>query len=246
MPTEDSFIVIIPARYASKRFPGKVLAKIAGKPMIQYVYELACCSKASSVYIATEDHRVEKLAKELGAQVIMTEANLASGTERAYAAAKALDLSADSLIVNVQADEPLLPAENINQVASLMTLGVDMASLTVPVTNRVELENENCVKVVMDKNKRALFFSRAVIPYDNGNIFHCHRHLGIYAYKLAFLAQYVHWQPSPYEKIERLEQLRALYHGANIQLAIANVPPPAGVDHPNDIERIEALLKLKG
>ncbi len=248
MVAETSFVVIIPARYASNRFPGKVLTKIAGKPMLQYVYELACLSKASSVYIATDDHRVERLAKELGAPVIMTDANLASGTERVYEAAKILGLSADSLIVNVQGDEPLLPAENINQVASLLTGEVDMASLTAPITARAELENRNCVKLVMDKNKRALFFSRAVIPYDSGkgNLSHWHRHLGIYAYRLAFLAQYVSWQPSPYEELEQLEQLRALYYGATIQLASARVVPPAGVDDPTDIERIEALLKSKG
>lgn len=251
MPTDTSFIVIIPARYASKRFPGKLLAKIAGKPMIQYVYELACNSKASSVYIATDNHLIEEQAKEFGADVIMTDANLASGTERVYEAAKSLELSADSLVVNVQGDEPLLPPENINQVAALMTAGMDMASLTVPVADRVELENENCVKVVMDKRQRALFFSRAVIPYapyahegGNQDLSYWHRHLGIYAYRLAFLAQYVRWQPSPYEKLEKLEQLRALYHGANIQLALADSPPPAGVDHPTDIERMEALLRL--
>lgn len=241
---EDSFIVIIPARYASRRFPGKALAKIAGKPMIQYVYERACQSKARSVHIATDDDRIVAAARDFDAPTVMTAAELSSGTERVFAAAKALKLSDTDLIVNVQGDEPLLPAENIDQVAALMSADADMASLTVPIADETELGNENCVKAVMDKDGRALFFSRAVIPHYRGGkaLSHWHRHLGIYAYRMAFLARYVGWPPSLYERIEQLEQLRALCNGATIRLARAGSIPPAGVDNPADIGRIEKLL----
>lgn len=246
MPTKNSplFTVIIPARYESHRFPGKVLARIAGKSMLQYVYEQACRSQASSIYIATDDERIAAAAADFEARIIMTSRKLASGTERVFAAASALQLGEDSLIVNVQGDEPLLPPENINQVAAVLNKDMDMASLLAPIENDEQLKNENCVKVVSDHQGRALYFSRAVIPHSHSRATFAYwqRHIGIYAYRMGFLNKYVHWKPCAAEKLEQLEQLRALYYGATIQLAVAQTPPPPGIDTPADLKTVEELL----
>ena len=248
MQARPAFIIIIPVRYASVRFPGKPLAKIAGKAMIQYVYEQACLSNAERVYIATDDKRIAEEVQKFDAPIVMTAERLASGTERVFAAASSLKLPPDSLIVNVQGDEPLLPPENINQTAALLRDDVDMASLSTPIEDYEQLINKDCVKVVMDKQGRALYFSRSIIPYSfcrgsrKEDLSYWQRHLGIYAYRMDFLTKYTAWRESAYERLEKLEQLRALYYGATIQLARAQSVPPLGVDSPADIQMVEALL----
>ena len=239
-----SFVVIIPARYNSQRFPGKVLVRIGGKTVLQHVYEKACLSQASAVYVATDDERVASEASSFQASVIMTSSHLASGTERVFAAASILGLEQNCPIVNVQGDEPLLPPENISQVAALLCDAVDMASLVVPIESDDELRSNSCVKVVSNEQEQALYFSRSIIPHSSceHDITIWQRHLGIYAYKMSFLQRYVHWKPCIYEKVEKLEQLRALYYGATIQLAVARISPPPGIDEPQDVARIEKLL----
>ena len=239
------FTVIIPARYASSRFPGKPLARLGGKPMLLWVYELALKSQARHVHIATDDERIAEVARTAGASVVMTPTTLASGTERAHAAAQQLRLPPETIIVNVQGDEPRLPPAHINQVAQLLHAHpkADMTSLSVPIEDPDQLSDRNCVKVVCDCEGRALFFSRAAIPFaadakDTLRQGIWRRHLGIYAYRLAFLNKYVGWPRSAYEQIENLEQLRALYHGAYALLATTKAGPP-GVDTPEDLRRLE-------
>ena len=238
------FTVIIPARYASSRFPGKPLALLGTKPMLLWVYELALKSQATSVHIATDDERIAQVARAAGASVVMTSPDLASGTERVWAAAKRLRLPSATVIVNVQGDEPRLPPAHINQVAQLLHAHpkADMTSLSVPITDLNQLNDRNCVKVVCDVAGRALFFSRTAIPMATAankalgqRVWH--RHLGLYAYRLKFLDTYVRWPRSAYEQMEDLEQLRALYHGAYVLLAPTQ-QAPTGIDTPADLQRL--------
>lgn len=240
--TKKPFTVIIPARYASSRFPGKPLALLGTKPMLLWVYELALKSQATSVHIATDDERIAQVARAAGASVVMTSPDLASGTERVWAAAKQLRLSSATVIVNVQGDEPRLPPAHINRVAQLLHAHpkADMTSLSVPITDLNQLNDRNCVKVVCDVAGRALFFSRAAIPMATAAKLGqgvWHRHLGLYAYRLKFLDTYVRWPRSAYEQMEDLEQLRALYHGAYVLLAPTQ-QAPAGIDTPADLQRL--------
>lgn len=243
------FTVIIPARYGSTRLPGKPLADIAGKTMIERVYERALSSKAAQVVIATDDERVRQAAEAFGGKCLMTRVDHESGTDRLQEAAAQLGLSEHDVVVNVQGDEPLIPPENINQVYdNIVASNAAIATLSVAITDVEEYLNPNAVKVVAAADGTALYFSRAAIPFVRDMpsqlpaALSAQRHVGIYAYKVSLLNQFVHWPPSPLELTERLEQLRALEHGAKIHVAPAQVEPPAGVDTEADLLRLRSLL----
>lgn len=250
------FTVVIPARYASTRLPAKPLKEIAGKPMIQHVYERACESLAAQVIIATDDARIEAAAKSFGAQVCMTSATHTSGTDRLQEVVTTLGLADDEIVVNVQGDEPLIPAQVINQVARNLASMRDasMATLSEPIHSLADFRNPNIVKVVADVDGRALYFSRAPIPWPRDHFanadantlpenFPAQRHIGIYAYRVGLLHKFVTWQPAPLEKIESLEQLRVMWNGQVIHIAEAIVAVPGGVDTEEDLQRIKLLLE---
>jgi 3-deoxy-manno-octulosonate cytidylyltransferase (CMP-KDO synthetase) len=238
-----AFVVVIPARYASSRLPGKPLADIGGKPMVQWVWQQAMQSGASRVVIATDDARVEQVAREFGAEVLMTDPAHNSGTERLAEVVRCLALTADTVVVNVQGDEPFVPPAIIRQVADNLASQhqARMATLAVALNDPAEIANPNIVKVVCDKNGYALYFSRAVVPFDRDGAFqhecavHYQRHIGIYAYRAGFILDYVSWPASTLERIECLEQLRVLWQGERIHVAIAAEVPPVGVDTPADL-----------
>ncbi|WP_288985847.1 3-deoxy-manno-octulosonate cytidylyltransferase [uncultured Pseudoalteromonas sp.] len=249
------FVVVIPARYASTRLPGKPLADICGKPMIQHVYEKACFSGASKVVIATDHQKVFDAAKHFTNDVLMTREDHQSGTERLAEVVDLLDLSDDTIVVNVQGDEPLLSPDNVSQVATLLAQSTaPMATLSVAIEERDEVFNPNAVKVVSDINKNALYFSRASIPFDRSammaeqqplNLAPFQRHVGIYAYRAGFIKQYIQLSVSPLEVLESLEQLRVLYHGYAIKIEQAVVTPHAGVDTPEDLAKVVAHIQSK-
>ncbi|WP_416308679.1 3-deoxy-manno-octulosonate cytidylyltransferase [Neptunicella sp. SCSIO 80796] len=244
------FTVVIPARYASSRFPGKPLADIHGKPMIQHVYQRATEAGASQVIVATDDRRIADVVEGFGGQLCMTSDQHESGTERLAEVVDILGLDNDEIVVNVQGDEPFIPAVNIQQVAENLHAfnQAEMATLAVRISDVEEAFNPNVVKVVTDKMGYALYFSRATIPYDRSRFMdediiddigdYYLRHIGIYAYKAGFIKQYVNMQPSGLEQIESLEQLRVLWHGEKIHVDIAREVPPTGVDTPADLQRL--------
>nr|WP_320134973.1 3-deoxy-manno-octulosonate cytidylyltransferase [uncultured Amphritea sp.] len=251
-----AFSVVIPARFGSSRFPGKPLADIAGKPMIQHVYERAIQSEAQRVIIATDDQRIADVAQGFGAEVCMTSAEHLSGTDRLQEVVHSLGFYADDIVVNVQGDEPLIPPRIINQVAHNLSAVSDasIATLCEPINDIDALLNPNVVKVVADQNGRALYFSRAPIPWPrdafNSESGRCvmpvgvdfQRHIGIYAYRVKLLNDFVLWPAAPLEETECLEQLRAMWNGAIIHVDVADELPPAGVDTPEDLERIRHLF----
>ncbi|HHW7545006.1 TPA: 3-deoxy-manno-octulosonate cytidylyltransferase [Mannheimia haemolytica] len=247
------FTVIIPARYASSRLPRKPLLDIAGKPMIQHVWEKAQLAGASRVIIATDHPEIEALAQSFGAEVCMTSEKHNSGTERLAEVIEKMQIADSEIIVNIQGDEPLIPPVIVTQVAqNLDAYQVNMATLGVKLATREELFNPNAVKVVADKNGMALYFSRASIPFPRDSFPDCDdsfvaaqgylRHIGIYAYRAGFVKQYVAWQPTQLEQLESLEQLRALWHGEKIHIEPAKEAPQVGVDTPEDLERVRAIL----
>lgn len=241
------FHVIIPARFASTRLPGKVLLDIAGKPMVQHVYERAQASGAESVVIATDSEQVRAACEAFGATVCMTLDTHQSGTERVAEAVSLLDYNDDDIIVNVQADEPLLPTALIQQVAEELSLHdtVKMASLCKVVDDVEELFNPNMAKVILNHRRQAMYFSRAPIPWERDNFklgavpsqmggVH-YRHIGLYAYRASFLQQYIEMEPCEAEHLELLEQLRVLWHGGRIQMGIVKQTVPRGVDTETDL-----------
>ncbi|EGV06645.1 3-deoxy-D-manno-octulosonate cytidylyltransferase [Haemophilus pittmaniae HK 85] len=250
-----SFTVIIPARFASSRLPGKPLADIGGKPMIQHVYEKALQSGAKRVVIATDNAQVEAAAQAFAAEVCMTSEKHNSGTERLAEVVEKLALPDDEIIVNIQGDEPLIPPVIVHQVANnLAKFQVNMASLAVKIEDAEELFNPNAVKVVTDKNGYVLYFSRSVIPYDRDQFMALDnpaqaqladvylRHIGIYAYRAGFIKQYVAWAPSQLEQLEKLEQLRVLWHGERIHVELAKEVPAVGVDTAEDLAKVRAIV----
>ncbi len=254
-----SFTVVIPARYASTRLPGKPLADIGGKPMIQHVYEQSCRSSASRVIIATDDERVQGAAVRFGAEVCMTSPDHPTGTDRLQEVVSRLELGDDHVVVNVQGDEPLIPPAVIDQVAGNLQGCTDasVATLSHLISNAEELFDPNAVKVISDSQGLALYFSRAPVPWDRDSFAQsrdqlsesllfqsklCQRHLGIYAYRVGLLNRFVIWGESPLEQIERLEQLRILWQGERIHVAPACELPPAGVDTQEDLDRIRELF----
>lgn len=246
----NDFVVVIPARYGSSRLPGKPLMDIDGLPMVQHVWTRANDSGASRVVIATDDARIEQAAKAFGAEVVMTRADHPSGTDRLAEVAARLQLPDETIVVNVQGDEPLLPASAIDRVAARLAADsrASVSTLAEPIHDVDTLFNPNVVKVVTDLTGRALYFSRAPIPWDR-NAWKTQpptlletdawlRHIGLYAYRAGFLAEYVNWQPAPLEQLEQLEQLRALQHGHLIQVATVTSSLPGGVDTQEDLERV--------
>ncbi|TPG65102.1 3-deoxy-manno-octulosonate cytidylyltransferase [Ewingella americana] len=246
-----SFIVIIPARFASSRLPGKPLADINGKPMVIHVMERALESGADRVIVATDHPDVFSAVQAAGGEACMTRADHQSGTERLAEVIEHYGFTDEDIIVNVQGDEPLVPPLIIRQVAeNLASCEAGMATLAVPISSAEEAFNPNAVKVVMDINGYALYFSRAAIPWERerfakskesvGDTFL--RHIGIYAYRAGFVRRYVSWAPSQLENIELLEQLRVLWYGEKIHVAVAKAIPSVGVDTPEDLQRVREFF----
>ncbi len=251
-----TFTVIIPARYASTRLPAKPLKDIAGKPMIQHVYERACESDAKQIIIATDDQRIASVAKQFGADLCMTSASHTSGTDRLQEVVSQLQLDQREIVVNVQGDEPLIPAQVINQVARNLAnmTSASMATLCEPIHSLEDFRNPNIVKVVCDVQGRALYFSRAPVPWPRDlfaqseittlpDNFPAKRHIGIYAYRVGLLHEFVRWSPAPLEQIESLEQLRVMWNGQVIHIEHAEVAVPGGVDTEADLQRVKLLLE---
>ena len=236
--------VVIPARYASTRFPGKVLAQLAGKPMIQHVFERASASKADICLIAADDQRVIDACNAFGATAIMTDPELPSGTDRIAAALKGIDAD---VVINVQGDEPLLPTEAINSLIDRMLQSDSPEMATIGVQgSREELDNPNKVKLVKSNSGKALYFSRSMIPFlrTGGVDMPVYLHWGIYAYRRDVLEKFVNMPAGNLENCEKLEQLRALENDIAIQVLITNLES-VGVDTPEDLVRAEAKLAEK-
>lgn len=241
-----SFAVIIPARYEAQRLPGKPLLDIAGKPMVQHTWERACESSARLVAVATDDERIAAAVTGFGGQVVMTSREHRSGTDRLQEAAQTLGLEKDEIVVNLQADEPLLPPVAIEQVAENLQQhqGMGIATLCETISSQAEIEDPNAVKVVMTEGGRALYFSRATIPYNASvSARNCFRHIGLYAYRVAVLDQFVTWPPAELELAEKLEQLRALSNGIAIHVALSGVSIPPGVDTEKDLDTVRRHLE---
>jgi 3-deoxy-manno-octulosonate cytidylyltransferase (CMP-KDO synthetase) len=239
--------IVVPARYASTRLPGKPLLLLAGKPMIQWVYERARRSQARQVIIATDDERICAAAAGFGATVRMTAGSHASGTDRIAEVARMERWRDSDVVVNLQGDEPLMPVELIDQVASLLDThaSADIATLAIALDSAAALRDPNLVKVVTDLQQRALYFSRAPIPWvrDAAAVApQARRHLGIYAYRVAALHRLAGLAPSALEQLEKLEQLRALENGMDIRVADALVAPGGDVNTAADVAGVEAML----
>lgn len=242
-----SFIAIIPARYASTRLPAKPLADINGKPMVVHVMERAYESGASRVIVAVDHPKVAKAVEAAGGEVCMTSLDKRSGTERLAEVIEQYAFNDTQIIVNVQGDEPLIPPLMIRQVVeTLETSQANMATLAVSINCIEEAFNPNTVKVVIDSHGYALYFSRAPIPYNRQSFpvlpdtigYTILRHIGIYAYRTAFVRRYVSWEPSVLEQIESLEQLRVLWYGEKIHVAITKIIPSNSIDTPADLQHI--------
>lgn len=243
-----SFIAIIPARLASTRLPNKPLADLGGKPMVVRVAERAALSGAAQVIVATDHADIFAACRQHGVAVHMTRADHPSGTDRIAEVAAAMNLAPDAVIVNVQGDEPLISPSLISATAALVSANVPMATAAHPIRDAAEIFNPNVVKVVLDKTGRALYFSRATIPWHRDAFAQSRqsvpegyrplRHIGLYAYRNAFLQAYPSLEMSPLEQIEALEQLRVLWHGYPIAVHVTQDAPVAGVDTPEDLARV--------
>jgi 3-deoxy-manno-octulosonate cytidylyltransferase (CMP-KDO synthetase) len=255
-----SVLVVIPARYGSTRLPGKPLAQLAGKPLIQHVYERVVQAKrVDQAIVATDDQRIVDAVKRFGGTAVMTSASARSGSERAAEAARA---RTEAIIINVQGDEPLVHPDMIDQLAEFLAAhpAVPMASVMTPLRDASDAGNPNVVKVVTDRDGYALYFSRAPIPFRRqetgdrrqvGDPSHVSclmsptgyfKHIGIYGYQRHFLLQFPSLEPTPLEQSEQLEQLRALEHGYKIKL-LETVHDTIGVDTPEDLKRVEAFMQ---
>lgn len=237
--------MLIPARHASSRFPGKPLADLGGKPMVVRVCERARASGARSVVVATDDGRIREAVEREGYRALMTRADHASGTDRIAEAAAALGLAAEEIVANVQGDEPLVEPGLIREVAATLERSreASLATACHPLHDQASLQNPNVVKVVLDARGYALYFSRSRIPFprESGGLWY--RHAGIYAYRVGFLRQFSQLETSPLEKTEALEQLRALWHGYRIAVAVSKAEIPPGVDTPQDLEAVRRMIR---
>lgn len=246
-----SFTVIIPARFSSTRLPEKALADIGGKPMVVRVAEQAQKSAARQTVVATDHPDIQAACTAHGIPCILTGAHHQSGTSRLAEAAQILGLLENETVVNVQGDEPMMPPETVAAVAAkLAQSGAPMATAACPVHDFAEFQNPNCVKTVLDRNGNALYFSRAPIAYPRNIMLSGSlklpnptplRHIGIYAYRAGFLRQYAAMPPSPLETVESLEQLRVLWNGYAVAVALLDAAPPAGVDTYEDLARVRQL-----
>lgn len=245
----SEFSVVIPARYASERLPGKPLLPMGGKPMLEHVWRRAMASGAGDVIVATDDERIARAAERFGASVCMTASTHTSGTDRIAEVVDVCDWADERVVVNLQGDEPLMPPALIGQCAALLgDESIDIGTLASPIVDADEFHDPNAVKVVVDRNGRALYFSRAAIPYSRGEDTDglardtALRHHGIYAYRCGILRRLVVAEPAALERAEKLEQLRALYLGMSIGVGIPRERPGPGVDTREDLERVERLL----
>jgi 3-deoxy-manno-octulosonate cytidylyltransferase (CMP-KDO synthetase) len=237
------FQVIIPARYASMRFPGKPLADLAGKPMVVRVCERAKKSGAAAVHVATDDERIAAAVRAHGHSVVMTRADHPSGTDRLAEAAKKLKLKDSEVVVNVQGDEPLIEASLIRRVGQLLSRKkADVSTACHAIHDDASLASPNVVKVVLDREGYALYFSRSRIPFPREGSPTCYRHAGIYGYRVSFLKRFSKLGISPLEKAEALEQLRVLWNGYRIAVAVSETEIPPGVDTPQDLEAVRRMV----
>lgn len=246
--------VVIPARYASTRLPGKPLADIAGQPMIVRVAAAARRARTDGVWVATDDERIATAVRQHGFDAVMTRATHVSGTDRIAEVADQLGWNDKDIVVNVQGDEPLLDPALIEAVAAALHGDPDAAMATAahPIGAAADMFNPNVVKVVCDLRGRALYFSRAPIPWDRDRFadkrddlpadLPAQRHIGLYAYRVSFLRRFGQLAVSPLERCESLEQLRALWHGYPIHVVSVDHPPAPGVDTPEDLERVRRLF----
>jgi 3-deoxy-manno-octulosonate cytidylyltransferase (CMP-KDO synthetase) len=247
--------IVIPARYASSRLPGKPLLDIGGKPMIQRVYETAGECQASEVVIATDDQRILEASEGFGAKVCMTATNHPSGTDRIAEVASRMGWADDTIVVNLQGDEPRMPPSLPNQVALDMETHerADITTISAPISDRDQLFDPHVVKVVTDAEGYALYFSRAPIPWHRDEFLHNNnplpedigfaRHIGLYAYRVGYLERYVNLSPSPMEQAESLEQLRVLWHGGCIHVSAAETEPGPGIDTADDLVRVRKMYQ---
>lgn len=253
----NAFKIVIPARYASSRLPGKPLIELAGKPMIQHVYERALETGAEEIVVATDDERIESVARDFGAEVIMTSPEHENGTERIAEVADVKGWGEQSVVVNLQGDEPLIPNELVQLTAAglLNHPEAGMSSVCTPIESVKDGFDPNVVKVVLDRAGFAMYFSRASIPWDR-DLYKAgrdqltaklpvYRHIGMYGYRVSFLKQYTQMDPCPVEMAESLEQLRALWYGVRIHMGVIEQAPGHGVDTPEDAARVEQILKQR-
>jgi 3-deoxy-manno-octulosonate cytidylyltransferase (CMP-KDO synthetase) len=247
------FHVVIPARFAASRLPGKPLLILGDRPLIQWVWECARASGAASVIVATDDVRIFDSARGFGADCLMTSARHASGTDRIAEVVRVRGFAADDVVVNLQGDEPMMPAAVVSEVAEALNTRpeIDIATAVAPIQSLAEFLDPSCVKALRAREGQALYFSRAPVPWPRDGVTAglptrfagAWRHIGIYAYRVRSLLQFASWPPTPLEETERLEQLRALEHGMRIHLVTLSEAPPAGVDTPEDLERVRADLQ---
>ena len=241
MPAE--FRVVIPARFASTRLPGKPLRLIHEKPMIQWVYEAARQSEAKEVIVATDDKRIFEVVEEFGGKVCMTSDRHQTGTDRILEVAQINNWNEDVIVVNLQGDEPLMPSVNLTQVANnLSNFDFDMATLHKLIDKEKALD-PNQVKLVHSSNGQALYFSRSIIPFDlDGGCNQFHGHIGLYAYRVGFLARFSKLPVCELENTEKLEQLRALWNGYRIHTELAEALPGPGIDTEEDLQQVSRLM----
>jgi 3-deoxy-manno-octulosonate cytidylyltransferase (CMP-KDO synthetase) len=252
MPSDRMFHVVIPARFAATRLPGKPLREIGGRPLIQWVWERARASGAASVIIATDDVRIFDSVTRFGADCLMTSPRHASGTDRIAEVVRAKSWAADDSVVNLQGDEPMMPPAVIDEVAEALNARphIDIATAAAPIQSLAEFLDPSCVKALRARDGQALYFSRAPVPWPRDGVTAgqptrfagAWRHIGIYAYRVRSLLQFASWPPTPLEEAEKLEQLRALEHGLRIHVVALSEAPPAGVDTAEDLERVRACL----
>jgi 3-deoxy-manno-octulosonate cytidylyltransferase (CMP-KDO synthetase) len=238
-------VIIIPSRYGSTRLGGKPLIKILGKPLLEHVY-LRCkkCENIDEIYVATDDERIANFCKTINAHVVMTSKEHKSGTDRVFQAAEILNLNDDDLIINVQGDQPLIHSVSIDEAVTPFLKGSPlMSTLAYKIKNKNEINNPKDVKVVFSKTGKALYFSRASIPFPRDHeTDYYYKHLGIYVYKKSFLKTFTSLPKSDLEEIEKLEQLRALEYGYDIEIVVTDYDSPE-VDLESDISKIENLLE---
>ena len=240
------FRIVIPARFASQRLPGKPLREIHGKPMIEWVYRAGLLAKASEVIVATDDQRIFDRVEAFGGRACMTSCAHRSGTDRLLEVAREAGWGEQDIVVNLQGDEPLMPAANLVQVAeNLLASGCDMATLHKEIDSE-HARDPNRVKLVHDQRGRALYFSRSLIPYDrNATLTRYCGHIGLYAYRVGFIETFSQLEPAELELAESLEQLRALCNGYSIHTEIARELPGPGIDTEADLRQVEALMTAK-
>lgn len=251
-----SFKVVIPARYGSSRLPAKPLLELDGQPLIRHVIARAEESGAEEIILATDDERIAEAGAGTAARVVLTAAHHASGSERIAEVVERLGWSPETIVVNLQGDEPAMPGVLLAEVAGNLARAGEaapMATLAAPITETAMLFDPHLVKVVTDAQGFALYFSRAPIPWHRDAFAqsaselpggtHCLRHIGLYAYRAGFLARYVSWPAAPLERIESLEQLRVLWHGERIHVGLASVEPGHGIDTPEDLARARAQTR---